>query len=185
MAKISITALNIRYFLWKKDKTERGNWAESLALLIGCEKTRAKELLVHGQFSSSELEKFAQIVGQTDSTAIHAPFFEERINVLLENVQYLLESVKQKDLAREIGVTKDTVSRWFRGGHNISPKHLDELRRFFRLPADIDLKTDAIFLSLTPFDDQRRREWLAQQIKEIDPDQLRDLFPAFERLFRE
>lgn len=185
MSKISIPTLNIRYYLWKKNKIERNKWAEELALLLGCSKARAKELLFHGQLSSDELEKFAEVVGQTESTTIHAPFFEEKIDVLQENLKYLLESIKQKDLAKEIDVRKETVSRWNRGDHNITPKHLDALRNYLRLSTDVNLKTDAIFLSLTPFDDSSRRKWLNQQIKEIDSDVLRDLFPAFERLFRE
>lgn len=185
MDNISIARSNIRYFLWKKEKRERSGWAETLAKLLGCGKPRAKELLFHGQLSADELERFIKVAELPNAETFQAPFFEEKPNILKENLQYLFESIKQKDLAQEIGVSKDTVSRWYRGDHNITPNNLDALRKYLRLSADVNLRKDAIFLSLTPFDDRSRREWLNQQINEIDSDLLRDLFPAFERLFRE
>jgi transcriptional regulator with XRE-family HTH domain len=185
MIKLPISALNIRYFLWKKEKLNREKWLKELMRMLDCNKVRAKQLLLNDLPTQEEEKKAAGAFGRSEEDVTTYLFLDDKVDVLKENLEYLFESIEQKHLAEEIGVTKDAVSKWKLGKQNVSRKNLAILRQYFRLPSDIDLRNDPIFLSWTPIDDQHRREWLNQQIKETDSDTLRDLFPAFERLFRE
>ncbi len=178
-----IASQNLRYILWKKEKINREGWIDELILLLKCDKVRAKQLLLTEFPSESEVAEIANNLGiSSDEIKINL-FLEDQIVILKENLEYLFESIEQKQLAKEIGVSKDAVSKWKLGKQKISKKNLTNIHRYFRLPSDVNLEDDPVFLSWTPIDDKRRRFWLHQQIEEMDSDTLRDLFPTFERLF--
>jgi transcriptional regulator with XRE-family HTH domain len=184
----SHTAENLRYLLWQRN-IPKDQWAECLKEWIGCDRYRADALLTGTRRPSSEEQnKIARIteVSEEDLRLTRLLTAEE---ILRGNVQYLLNSLergKQKTLARYTGASEVTVSRWHTGAQlPTKGEYLDGLRRYFGLPADIDLKDEPLFLSLSPIGDKQRREWLCAQIHQLRPETLRRLFPALERLLRE
>jgi transcriptional regulator with XRE-family HTH domain len=187
MDKLPQAALNIRYFLWKKKGVPANGWSRELSNLLSCERTRAEELLWSGRLSHQELMLLAEDAGVTEESFLNSPFIEERIDILSVNLVYLFESLEhggQKRFAESIGISPVNITRWKSGETKINAKHLMQIKEFFGLASAVDLQTDPIFLSLTPYGDQNRRRWLNERMKEIDEDSLRRLFPAFERLFR-
>ncbi len=185
MSKIPISSYNLRYLLWKEEKMDRHKWVTILMNKLDCPKSRAKQLLLKDIPTLEEQKKIAETFGRSDEDFATYLFFDDKIDVLPENLNYLFESIEQKKMAMEIGVTERTVSRWKGGDHDISDKHLRALRRYFGLPSGTDLRIEPVFLSWTPIDDRRRRKWLRRQIEEIDSEDLRVLFPAFEKLFKD
>lgn len=185
MSKLSIPALNIRYFLSKREDVKREDWIDELDSLMGCGKERAKELILRGQFTPKELKKFAEVAGQNEDIVMHSPMFEENVNVLLENVQHLAKSYGQKKMADKIGVADITVSRWCNQKQKINPSNIEAIHHRLQLPSNIDIRTDPIFLFLTPFEDAERKKWLNERINELDAGTLRDLFPALEKLLKD
>lgn len=185
MSKISTSSYNLRYLLWKDEKIHRNRWVDKLMSILGCSKSTAKRLLLNETIEPEDQRKLAEAFGRSEEDFAISLFFDDKVDVLSENLSYLFESIEQKQLAKEIGVTKDAVSKWKNAKQGIKEKNLSALRQYFRLPSETNLKTDPIFLSWTPIDDPRRREWINEQIKEIDSDELRDLFPAFEKLLKD
>lgn len=184
MSRISTESYNLRYLLWKEEKIKREKWVDKLIFLLGCSKMRAKQLLLNDLLEQNEKNILAEAFNKSDEDFTVSLFFDDKVNTLLENLNYLFESVMQIHIAKEIGVTERTISRWKAGDHDISDGHLAALRRIFQLPSGTDLRKDPIFLSWVPIDDRGRRQWLSRQIKEIDSADLTELFPAFEKLFK-
>jgi transcriptional regulator with XRE-family HTH domain len=185
MSKTSISSYNLRYLLWKEEKTNRSKWLDRIMNKLGYSKSKAKQLLLGDKLELEEQKKLAEAFGRSEEDFAASLFFDDKVDVISENISYLFESIEQKQLAKEIGVTKDAVSKWKNAKQGITKKNLAALLQYFRLPSETNLKTDPIFLSWTPIDDHRRREWINEQIREIDSDDLRDLFPAFERLLKD
>lgn len=179
---------NIKYLLWSDKDLPREEWVSRLVEWSKGDTIRAKELLYGAEPSSSEQKNIAEAVNLTESDLRHARLLEEdRVNILRENILYLLESLEhgeQGKLAKSIGVDEDTITKW-KSGQGIRPKNLEALREYFRMSSDVDLKAKPIFLELTPFGDKRRREWLHNHIAQLEPDTLRDLFPSLVRQLRE
>lgn len=185
MSKITISSYNLRYLLWKEEKTDRTKWVDRLMNVLNCSRTRAKQLLLNDPPEPEEQKKLAKKFGRLEDDFVTSLFFDDKVDILSENLSYLFESIEQKQLAQDIGVSKDAVSKWKNAKQGTTKKNLVALRQYFRLPSETNLKNDPIFLSWTPIDDRRRREWINKQIEEIDSDDLRDLFPAFEKLLKD
>lgn len=184
MDKISIESNNLRYLLWKEEKIDRESWVDQLGRVLNCSQKRAKQLLLNELPTKTEVENVAKAYTRSYDEFLVSLFFDDKVDVLPENLKYLFESIKQKELADKIGVKERTVSRWKNGDHDISDFHLTEIRQYFGLPFEINLRNDPIFLSWLPIDDPRRRQWLQRRIQEIDSDKLRNFFPALEKLLK-
>jgi hypothetical protein len=179
---------NLRYILWSSKNLERSDWATTLAGWAKCDIQRAKELLRGANPSAEEQERIAAAVERSESDLRHSRLIEdEGVNILRTNVLHLLESLghgEQGQLAKAIGVDEDTVTSW-KSGQGIRSKNLIALSAYFGLKSNVDLRTNPIFLELTPFGDMARRKRLQSHIDQLEPDSLQDLFPALERLLRE
>jgi hypothetical protein len=189
MERIPDSAINIRYFLWRDRRVPGKEWAAELASILNCDLDRANELLRHGQLSQDELLTLSDFAGVTEGDFLNAPFLGDRVEVLQKNVEYLFKSEGrggQKKFAESINVSPINVSRWRSAKTSvktsISPKHLVQIKEHFSLPLNIDLTKHPIFLSLMPYGDQFRREWLKEKIQQVDRETLQMLFPAFEKL---
>jgi hypothetical protein len=179
---------NIRYLLWATENLEREDWAKRLAEWAKCDPQRAKELLRGANPSMEEQERLSAAVERSESDLRHSRLVEdEGVDILRRNVLHLLESLghgEQSRLAKAIGVDEDTVTSW-KSGQGIRSKNLMALSAYFGLKVNVDLRTDPIFLELTPFGDMARRRRLQSHIDQLEPDSLQDLFPALERMLRE
>jgi hypothetical protein len=179
---------NLRYLLWRSENLKREDWARRLAEWAKCEFQRAKELLRGANPSIEEQESIAAAVERSEGDLRHSRLIEdEGVDILRNNVLHLLESLEhgeQGRLAKAIGVDEDTVTSW-KAGQGIRLNNLMALSAYFGLKSNVDLRTNPIFLELTPFGDMARRRRLQSHIDQLEPDSLQDLFPALERLLRE
>lgn len=110
----------------------------------------------------------------------------KQVDVLSENLRVVLRlpGVSMKQVAADLNVSLNTVSRWARGEHCPHPHTLRDLVRVLHLPQGTDLRTDPLFLFDEPFTHEARLEHLRIQLKTVPPDRLAELFPALTCLLR-
>ena len=175
---------NLRYQLWQR-KVAREHWAFQLMEWLACSECRAWELLHGIPPNQEELLKLSEWTEQTEEQ-LQSVNLDGQSAVLAENLRYLLEAPKRggkKALAAELGVKQGTLSCWLRG-RRPECRHQEAIKRYFGLPATVDLETVPLFLELSPVGSLEQREWLRQRISELDEATLRVLFPALEKLLR-
>lgn len=188
MIKVSLTALNLRFLLWRAG-VPRDRWEEHLADWVGGEGARAKALLLGAKINYGEQERVAEKAECTAEELQTERLWEGRVNVLRENLKYLTDKKqvgeKLSDIARGTGISSVTLSRWRSGTQEPEDRQLSKLARHFGLGADTNLRTDPMFLSLSPVGVLMRKEWLHRKVDELNDEALHELFPAFERLMKE
>jgi transcriptional regulator with XRE-family HTH domain len=188
MVKLNPTAWNLRYLLWRAG-VRREDWASHLASWTGGSEVRAKALLRGANIGDEEQKRVADEGECTVEDLHNEGFWAEQVNVLRENLKYLLDKKqvgeKLSDISRGSGVKQVTLSRWKSGRQEPEDRQLAKLARHFGLAADTNLRTDPVFLSLSPVGELMRREWLHRKVEELDADTLHELFPAFERLMKD
>lgn len=175
---------NLRYQLWRRD-IARERWALQLIEWLDCSERRAWQLLRGDLPDQKELRRIAERMGLT-AEVLQSGNLTERVQILTENLRYLLDAPKRggkKVLAEELDVQQASISRWLRGGRP-EPRHQVAIKKYFGLPASVDLETDPLFLELSPVGGYEQRAWLRQRVDELDDETLRVLFPALERLLR-
>lgn len=105
--------------------------------------------------------------------------------VLMRNVVRLLDGrgdVSQKDLAQQLGVSHETITRW-RTLKRVPDKSARvALVRYFGLNGVEDLERKPFFLSFAPVTHAERVVWLHDNVKTMPPHVLCALFPALVRL---
>jgi len=87
-------------------------------------------------------------------------------------------------LAQHLGIDPTTVSAWGTARRAPRKANLEALRHFFGVPTSIHLSRDLIFLMDMPVSHMERRRWVEERLKSLSAEELKDLFPALERLFR-
>lgn len=184
---------NIRFLLWKSE-TAREKWSETLANWAACSLSRADELLRGAYLKPEEAANIAQrqqLGGNrqegTERLQQHPLLHEANVNILQENLGYLLGDLRRGekgDLARSLGIETETLRRWREGINTPHKSNLDTLCRHFGLRHGVNLEEDAIFLSLTPVSEKRKKQWLCRQIQNLDLATLNELFPALERMLK-
>lgn len=184
------TVENLRYLLWSQKGLSHSKWVEQLANWAKCDLTRATELLKKGNPNFDEQKNIADSVGRPEADIQYTRLLDEdRVEVLKENVQYLLNSMEHGEgnrLADFLKVSADTISEWkkWRRKKGIDKKNQEALCRYFGLQRGIDLERDPLFLSLSEVGDQRRKKWLHDRIEALETDTLNELFPALERILK-
>lgn len=183
-APLSNFTRNLRYQLWRRG-VAREQWVLQLTEWLDCGERRAWQLLRGDQPHQEELRHLAERMKMKEET-LQSDELVEQVQVLTENLRCLLDAPKRggkKVLAEELGVQQASISRWLRGGRP-EPRHQAAIKKYFGLPANVDLETDPLFLELSPVGSYAQRAWLRQHADELDEETLRVLFPALERLLR-
>jgi transcriptional regulator with XRE-family HTH domain len=181
---------NVRFLLWKNGIAQE-EWGRKLAEWLGCPERRAEELLEGyggtSSLTSKEKKALAAATGLQPEDLSADLLRTNAVNVFAENVCYLVGSLPhgaKKEFAKKIGVDATTVSRWIASAHRPGKKKIDELCRYFGLPAGTNLDVDAIFLSSGPVSESQMRRWIVENIESIDGKNLREIFPSLRRLLR-
>ena len=181
-------AENLRYLLWKQHGHERDRWIADVRQWFGCSSAVARKLLKYGQEESIDsgavLKTLARQTNISDQELAHSQLLPQK-EVLANNIDCLFSELnhgKRVVIAAEIGVDISTVSRWRRGKLKPSTRHLEKLHLLFGLEQVIDLTTEPLFLSIDLISESQRREWLKIQVSQLPSSDLKDLFPALERL---
>jgi len=113
---------------------------------------------------------------------------ESQLNVLAENLRYLLESCPRggkKQLAEALQVTPTTVSRWLSKATGISSGQLNKLNQYFGLSPQTDLRSYPLFLDVEPAAVSQRRKWALSQLEGLPDDAFQSLYPALKRLLED
>lgn len=105
--------------------------------------------------------------------------------ILMRNVVRLLDgrgALSQKDLAVELGVSQETITRW-RSLKRVPDKAAKQaIVRYFGLGAMDDLERKPLFLSYAPVTHAERVNWLQETARRMHSSKLSELFPALMRL---
>lgn len=180
---------NIRYLLWRKG-VDRDEWQTKLSEGLGCSSERAGELLEgHGAgLTPREKQALAKAIGPESIDLVADLIGKHGVDVLAENIRYLLNGLphgQKKEFAATMGVDVTTVSRWISGDQRPSKKKLVAIGKYFGLPAEIELDSEAIFLWTEPITDEHIKNWITLKIRQVNGKTLRDIFPALRRLLKE
>lgn len=181
---------NIRYLLWKERIPPR-SWPSSLQYRLPqtWSMEDIRRLLDGCELPYERLQEVAAALNIADEELASGELVAEGgVNILTENLQFLIGSMEhggKKQLASDLGVDPTTVSRWL-GGRSVPPQRtLRQLSDRFGFPSTADLAADPIFLCARPVSMAEQRSWLHQRINDMSPEDLRELFPALERLLEE
>ena len=181
---------NLRFLLWKEGVGCR-DWARNLAEKLGCPLARAEELLEgYGEIVSLTAKEKKVLAASTglELDDLSADLLRKNaVNVFAENVRHLVGTLPhgmKKEFAAKVGVDATTVSRWIGGAQRPGKKKLEEICRYFGLPAGTDLDADAIFLGLDPVSEAQVRSWISEKIDQMDGKTLREIYPALKRLLK-
>jgi transcriptional regulator with XRE-family HTH domain len=183
-----VLARNVRFLLWREGLPP-SRWVERLRERLGrtCTEEETRSLLMGRTPSYLEIRQLAEAFGLPEEELAHSDFVAGGgTDILLENLRYLLGNLERggkQALVESLGLDPSTVSRWLKGTRPQSST-LHDLRAYFGLSPTTDLKTDPLFLSLEPVSSFERRRWLQERIGEMSSEELRELFPALQRLFR-
>src|SRR5262249_21357701 len=184
---IDIPSENLRYLLWKSE-VKREDWIAQLSAWAKCHKSRAEEILNGATLETVEQEEIAKNTDVSEEAIQTERFLNDKVDVLWENIKFLTEKdntgEKLVRLARAIGVSQVTISRWRNRAQRPEDAQIAKLALYFNLPARTDLKTDSIFLSLYPIGHLERRNWLKHQIDQLNAEILDEIFPALRRLLK-
>lgn len=178
---------NLRFLLWQ-EKIPNAKWVTHLAGWLGCKKYHAETILKTGELSSEEQKIIESKLGISEEELAYSSFLENsKIDILETNIVFLLDDLDttQKEMAAKIGVSANTISRWYKREFMPDSKKLKDILRFFGLPESIDLKKDPLFLSIEPVPLNSRKKWLHQRVDKMSAETLRDLYPALKRLLED
>ena len=193
LAGLSTENLNIRYLVWKVDP-DPGGWVSVLHTKASFTKQRARQVLEGDPLS--DRERFAILEGfdaDADSFGSAKLMGMSNQEIVSCNMVYLIGELpqgEQKKMAKYLGVTAETVSRWSnrnwlkeRKNYNKIMQNAKRIAEYLGVKPRFDLSITPLFLSLIPVGQFAQRNWLRRRIEKLSADELADLFPAFERLF--
>lgn len=180
---------NIRYLLWKEG-VECKDWPSRLAEWMGCPLRRAEDLLEgHGEtLTQKEKKAIANAAGLAPEDHSGNLLEKHGVDILVENTRHLINGLphgKKKEFAAKLGVDVTTVSRWISGAQRPTKKKVQEIGKYFGLPPETDLDSDAIFLWTEPISESQMKIWVMEKIQEMDQKAVREIFPALRRLLKQ
>ena len=181
---------NIRYLLWTEG-LERRYWGRKLAEWLDCPIQRAEDLLESYGESLSWTGKEKKVLTSATGLApkdLSGDLLEKRgVNILAENIRHLIDTLphgQKQEFAAKLGVDVTTVSRWIGSAQKPTKKKLEEICRFFGLPAGTNLETEAVFLWTDPISESQLKGWISERIEQMDARTLREIFPALKRMLK-
>src|ERR1700742_2602706 len=90
MIKERYTAVTLRYMVWRAG-VKRSDWSAHLASWAGCSEHRAAALLRGAILQDKEQKLIAQNAGYTVEEIQTERFWEDRVNILSENLNFLTD----------------------------------------------------------------------------------------------
>lgn len=187
MLKLKLTSENLRYLLWR-DGIKQEDWGKHLADWAKCSEARAEDLLNGKTLQSEEQRRIAERAKVREEQIQNERFLGDHVDVLQQNILFLTDKTVTGFaaivIANKINVSPGTISRWRKNKQAPEDTQLLKLCLFYGFPPTINLRDDAIFLSMSPIGDLKRRAWLQERIKQIDAETLNALYPALEKLLK-
>lgn len=186
---VKVVAVNLRYLCWKQQK-DRSQWPALLASWLG---GKAKVEMAIALLSDTQLPKPEQIeaivraLNIDEQDLVFANLLDsDGVNLLKLNLKRLLCSPGKQSkgaLAKEIGVSPATLSRWISGKQDPDSRAKHMIATLFGLRGEAALTTRPLFLSYLPVTYGEQVVWLNMCLNEISANELMDLFPALYRMF--
>lgn len=184
-------SLNVRFLLWRKTPDrERWRGAVEKRLLRPWPPEKVQVLLEGQRLTDQEVEDLVQAFAEEseEETFRFGDLVRDaKVNVLKENLEYLIGSAergRKQEIAKELEVDATTISRWLAGTHSPPRPQQERIVALFGLPPSTNLEEECLFLEYGPLSLQSRRQWLREHVDDLTLDEMRDLFPALQRLFR-
>lgn len=182
---------NVRYLLWRSTP-ERKRWPAEVAkrLRRSWSLERVSMLLEGQKLSDREIEDLVRAFEtemDEETFRLGDLVRDSATDVLRENLRYLIgtaEHGEKQEIAAALGVVGTTISRWLNGTNRPPGSQQERIVRHFGLPPSTNLEEDCLFLEYGPLSLQSRRQWLRERVDDLTLDEMRDLFPALQRLFR-
>ncbi len=194
-------AENMRFLIWATKQRRRNSnqtysdYIEELSgkCHIGTDRFR-KILSGDASATSNEVENIKREFAHFDEE--HARFLdtdylyresiEDRKSELVqENILYLLNSIpwgNNQEFVEELGIQASTLTRWKNGAMKPSKYYQSKICKYFGVP-DVDgLKTEFLFLGLSPTTVTEKKLHLKRLLDSIDREKLEAMYPAIVKL---
>lgn len=149
--KLTPFAENLRVYLFNQN-INRDEWVEKVSKWVECSEERSEKLLTGEEPKPEEVEALKKQLRY-----FHYNWFENRLlsrgDILYRNIVFLINSLPYGEkgvLAKSIGVSSVTISRWLSGKQKPTPENIEALHIFFNLEKDANLIQMPIFLSYKP-----------------------------------
>ena len=133
------------------------------------------------------LDRIAECIGCSADDLLYADASQAYVSsARIHNIRRLIGGWHgtQKELARALGVSQTTVTRWKLGQQEPDSAALRSISQLFQLGGVSELDSPRQFLSFRPVTHAERLSWLRRRIESLGAEESRELFPAFERLLR-
>lgn len=177
---------NIRFLLWQSGHPHE-DWVALLRDWLNVNVSLAARIIEGEEPPDANLLARLEEVSGLGDDEIQFNRLVDETDILANNLKYVLEGFPRgglKQVAHDMGVDQNTLSRWRSGRQKPSSEKQRALIELLGLPAGTNLERSPLFLSLLPVSVAARKQWLKSKIDETDPRVLSELFPALMRLFR-
>lgn len=176
---------NVRYLLRRED-IPLEKWAKHLARVATLDESEASAIIYGRKPTRQEADRIATAFNEETDQFLSAPLYGlGEWSILRENLRFLLGNLgdqTQKDLAKKVGKAEGSVSKWVTQGTKPHPNTLRQLLACFGLPADLDLKSEPLFLSTTPVGGFAQKKWILDYIRQLPPEEITPVFEAIRRI---
>ena len=183
-------ALNLRFAMREREQNP-DYWAERLAKLTrnGIDKMKAHALLTGAKPQPEEIDILVEMLGFEREELLSVPLYTRNAPLLVQNLCYLVDGIPHghgRIAAEKIGIKESQRSRWkkWSGSSPPHPTNLKNLLKFHGLDPDLDLTRVPIFLSMEPLGGYAQKKWVADQLHEMPPSEVSEIYPALKKLLR-
>jgi transcriptional regulator with XRE-family HTH domain len=182
---LPVENLNIRYLVWKENP-DPTRWPELLRKNVSFTIQRANSVLRGSKLTSKERAAVVEGFNVEEEAFVTSRLFGmSTTDLLMMNLKHLMKEIprgSRKKMAKELGVTPESVSRWSTSQNPPSTNNMALLLKYFQLDSSLNLNETPYFLSLSPVGHFSQKRWLKERIDKISAPELSKLFPALEKL---
>jgi transcriptional regulator with XRE-family HTH domain len=109
-----------------------------------------------------------------------------REDIVRDNIEQILDETELKgnEMAKNLGVSEASFSRWRKGKHLPTPGHLRKLSNLAGIDDAVDLFEVPIALLGSPTSVAAKRRWLITHLETADDTTIEQIYPALERMLR-
>ena len=194
---VSNLRTNVEFACWKRTK-RRDEWPLLLGKWLAAgapkksdelrelQRIAERFLLGEAELDHQQAEAVAQALHRDVQELVFESWVADEPGLILrENLRRLLGnsgSGTKGELAKLLGVSAATLSRWISGHQEPDTRARRAIASLFGLRGIEDLEQAAVFLSYTPVTHAERVAWIQSRVVDMPWSQLKEMFPALRRL---
>jgi len=178
-------SIHLWLFLRSSDVPRR-DWAKRVGSALGVSEARGADLL-HGEPPShDELGRAERLLSTTREDLMFNRPHPSREDIVRDNIEQILDETELKGnaMAKNLGVSEASFSRWRKGKHLPTPGHLRKLSNLVGIDDTVDLYVVPIALLGSPTSVASKRRWLITHLENADDTTIEQIYPALERMLR-